>query len=48
MVDSRITQKVLYTNVKKCQFYQEEVWFLGYVMSSKGIRIEDKKINAVK
>ena len=38
----------LYANLKKCRFYQDEVWFLGYVVSSKGIRIEDKQIEAVK
>ena len=38
----------LYANLKKCRFHQEEVQFLGYVMSSKGICMEDKKIEAVK
>ena len=39
---------LLYANLKKCQFHQDKVWFLSYMMSSKGIRIEDKKIEAVK
>ena len=39
---------LLFANLKKCRFYQEEVRFLGYVVSSKGIRIEDKRIEAVK
>ena len=38
----------LYTNLKKCRFHQQEVRFLGYVVSLKGIRTEDKKIKAVK
>ena len=38
----------LYANLKKCQFHQDEVRFLGYVVSSKGIRMEDKQIEAVK
>ena len=38
----------LYANLKKCRFYQDEVRFLGYVVSSKGIRKEDKQIEAVK
>ena len=38
----------LFANLKKYRFYQKEVWFLGYVVSSKGIRIEDKRIKAVK
>ena len=39
---------LLFANLKKCQFYQEEVWFLGYVVSSKNLRMEDKKIETVK
>ena len=38
----------LYANLKKCQFYQDKVQFFGYVVSSKGIRMEDKRIKAVK
>ena len=38
----------LFANLKKCQFYQKKIWFLGYVVSSKNIHIEDKKIAAVK
>ena len=38
----------LYANLKKCRFHQDEVWFLGYVVSLKGIRIENKQIEAVK
>ena len=38
----------LYANLKKCRFHQDKVWFFGYVVSSKGIRMEDKRIEAVK
>ena len=38
----------LFANLNKCRFHQEEICFLGYVVSSKAIRIEDKKIEAVK
>ena len=38
----------LYANLKKCWFHQDEFWFFGYVVSSKGIRIEDAPIEAVK
>ena len=38
----------LYINLKKCQFYQDKVRFLSYVVSSKDIRMEDKQIEAVK
>ena len=36
----------LYTNLKKCQFHQEEIWFLGYIVFSRGIHIEDERIKA--
>ena len=39
---------LLHTNLEKCRFYQDEVRFLGYVVSSKSIRMEDKQIEAVK
>ena len=38
----------LYANLKKYRFHQDEVRFLGYVVSSKGIRMEDERIEAVK
>ena len=38
----------LFANLKKCWFHQEEVWFLGYIVSSKNICMKDKKIDAVK
>ena len=30
----------LFANIKKCCFHQNEICFLGYVVSSKGISIE--------
>ena len=38
----------LFANLKKYRFHHEEVRFLGYVVSSKGIRMEDERIEAVK
>ena len=38
----------LFANLKKYRFYQKEVQFLGYMVSSKDICIEDEKIKAVK
>ena len=35
-------------NLKKCCFYQEEVCFLVYIVSSQGIRMEEEKIDIVK
>lgn len=38
----------LFTNLKKCRFYKDEVQFLVYVISSQGICIEDERIEEVK
>ena len=38
----------LYANLKKCQFYQNGVRFLGYGLSLKSICMKDKRIEAVK
>ena len=39
---------LLYANLKKCWFHQEEAQFLGYIVSLRGICIEDERIKAVK
>ena len=38
----------LFTNLKKCRFHKDEVRFLGYIVSSQGIWMEDEKIEAVR
>ena len=38
----------LFANLKNCRFHQKEVRFLGYVVSSWGICMEEEKIDAVK
>ena len=38
----------LFANLKKCRFHKDEVRFLGYVVSSQGIRMEDERIEAVR
>ena len=37
----------LFTNLKKCRFHQDEVCFLGYMVSSKRISMEAEKIEVV-
>ena len=44
----QLRKVLMFANLKKCQFPQKEVLFFGYMMSSKGICIEIKKIEAVK
>ena len=38
----------LFANLKKCCFHQDEIYFLEYIVSSKGINIKAKKIEVVK
>ncbi len=38
----------LYANLKKCRFHKNEVRFLGFVISAQGIRMEEKRIEAVR
>ena len=44
----QLRKYLLYANQKKCQFYQREVWFLGYVIFSRGICMKKTKIEIVK
>ena len=38
----------LYAYLKKCCFYPDKVWFLGFAVSARGIRIEEERIETVK
>lgn len=38
----------LFANLKKCRFYKDKVYFLGYIVSAQKVQIEDKRIKAVK
>ena len=38
----------LFANLKKCRFHQDEVRFLGFVVSAQGISMEEERIQAVK
>lgn len=35
-------------NLKKCRFHKDEICFLGYVISSQGIKMQDKRIETVR
>ncbi len=43
----QLQKYLLYTNLKKCWFYQEEMRFLGYIISYPGLQIEEEQIKAV-
>ena len=44
----QLQKHLLYANLKKCRFHQEEVRFLGYIVSHQGIRMEEERIKAVR
>ena len=47
-VFGELREHSLFANLKKCRFHQEKVRFLGYIVSSQGIRMEEERIDAVK
>ena len=38
----------LYVNFKKCTFCMEKVVFLSYIVSTKGIEVDEEKVKAIK
>jgi len=38
----------LYANAKKCSFCLDKVVFLGFVVSSKGVQVDEEKIKAIR
>ena len=47
LVFDQLRKFLLNANLKKCQFHQEKVQFLGYIVSLQGICIKDERIKAV-
>uniref|UniRef100_A0A2N9FXB1 RNA-directed DNA polymerase n=1 Tax=Fagus sylvatica TaxID=28930 RepID=A0A2N9FXB1_FAGSY len=43
-----LRKEKLNANLKKCSFYLDKVVFLGYVVSAKGIAVDEEKVKAVK
>ncbi len=37
----------LYAKMEKCEFHQTQVSFLGYIISSEGVAMDDKKVQSV-
>ena len=42
-----LREKKLYAKLSKCEFWMEEVKFLGHVVSQGGIVVDLRKIEAV-
>ncbi len=43
----RLIQHQLYAKIQKCEFHQTQISFLGYVISSEGVTMDDSKVQAV-
>ena len=44
----RLRRAKFYVKLKKCEFFQEEVAFLGHVVGKNGIKVDPKKVEAVR
>ena len=45
---NQLRKYLLFANLKKCHFHQDEIRFLGYIVSSKSISMKVEKIKVVK
>ncbi|XP_038979137.1 uncharacterized protein LOC108510772, partial [Phoenix dactylifera] len=43
-----LRENKVYANLKKCSFCHESVVFLGFVVSSKGISVDEEKVRAIR
>ena len=43
-----LRKEQLYANIEKCLFGVDKLAFLGFVVSSKGVHVDESKINAIK
>ena len=43
----RLKEKKLLINVKKCSFMQEEIVYLGFVISADGLKMDPEKVKAI-
>ena len=37
----------LYAKLKKCEFFKDQVEYLGHIVSAKGIQVDPRKIQAI-
>ncbi|KAD6118682.1 hypothetical protein E3N88_09953 [Mikania micrantha] len=43
-----LKKEQLYGNLEKCEFFSQQVTFLGYVVSADGIQVDEKKVQAIR
>src|SRR3984893_2119853 len=47
LVFNRLQDHKLYAKLEKCQFMQQEIKFLGHVISANGIKVNPEKVQAI-
>lgn len=47
MALQRLCDHQLFLKLEKCEFYQESIQFLGYVIHQHGISMDQRKVEAV-
>ncbi|KAM1267623.1 hypothetical protein ACFX2G_000011 [Malus domestica] len=47
LMNEKLREHQLYAKFSKCQFWLNEVEFLGHVVSAQGIQVDPQKISAV-
>ena len=48
VVLEKLRQNQLYAKFSKCEFWLEEVTFLGHILTAEGVAIDPAKIEAIK
>ncbi|XP_065871915.1 uncharacterized protein [Euphorbia lathyris] len=43
-----LRKEQLYANLSKCSFCTDQIIFLGYVVSAKGIKVDEEKVKAIR
>jgi hypothetical protein len=44
----KLREKKMFAKLKKCEFWLEEVSFLGHVMNKNGLTVDPSKVTAYK
>ena len=48
LVLAKLRVEKLFANLKKCSFCMDKVNFLGFVVSSQGVEVDEEKVKAIK
>ena len=43
-----LRENKLYVNLKKCSFITNKLLFLGFIISSEGIQVDEEKVRAIR